>query len=181
LNGRANGPGRLGSRLGPRGDESGLMGDRALLGVAGAPGRLSLDPLSTGLAIEAPGSPTADGTESLDVDSAASGPESPDDGPASEAGDPSEGDSPDNGPVTGEFAGPDAGPASDSDLHTAASPVDQELRPASRPLGLAPLLDSEPLPATRPGMLRPRQNDGFSLPSQRPAFDIGPEEPVDIA
>jgi hypothetical protein len=30
-------------------------------------------------------------------------------------------------------------------------------------------------------MLRPRQTDGFSLPSQRPAFDIGPGEPADIA
>jgi arginase len=49
-----------------------------------------------------------------------------------------------------------------------------------RPLGSAPLLDSEPLPATRPGMLRPRQVDGFSLPAQRPAFDVGPEEPADI-
>jgi hypothetical protein len=53
----------------------------------------------------------------------------------------------------------------------------------TRPLGNGPLLDSEPLPATRPGMLRPRQPDGFSLPAQRPrpAFDIGPEEPADIA
>jgi len=58
---------------------------------------------------------------------------------------------------------------------------DHDLRPATRPLGSAPLLDSEPLPATRPGMLRPRQADGFSLPTQRPAFDIGPEEPADIA
>jgi arginase len=56
-----------------------------------------------------------------------------------------------------------------------------DLRPATRPLGSAPLLDSEPLPATRPGLLRPRQGDGFSLPAQRPAFDVGPEEPVDIA
>lgn len=31
-----------------------------------------------------------------------------------------------------------------------------EVRLLSRPLGSAPLLDSEPLPATRPGMLRPR-------------------------
>jgi arginase len=64
--------------------------------------------------------------------------------------------------------------------------------PAGRPLGSAPLLDSAPLPATRPGMLRPRpaesppaparqRDGGFSLPAQRPAFDIGPEEPADIA
>jgi arginase len=53
---------------------------------------------------------------------------------------------------------------------------------ATRPLGQAPLLDSEPLPATRPGMLRPRPatEGGFSLPAQRPAFDLGPEEPADM-
>jgi arginase family enzyme len=61
-----------------------------------------------------------------------------------------------------------------------------------RPLGSAPLLDSEPLPATRPGMLRPRrtepldddashESEGFSLPVQRPAFDAGSGEPADIA
>jgi arginase len=60
-----------------------------------------------------------------------------------------------------------------------------------RPLGSAPLLDSEPLPATRPGMLRPRRaeasddeparHEGFSLPVQRPAFDAGSGEPADIA
>jgi arginase len=51
-----------------------------------------------------------------------------------------------------------------------------------RPLGAAPLLDSEPLPATRPGMLRPRAADArFSLPAQRPAFDSGSEEPADIS
>jgi arginase len=52
----------------------------------------------------------------------------------------------------------------------------------TRPLGSAPRLDSEPLPATRPGMLRPRPatEGGFSLPVQRPAFDPGPEEPADI-
>jgi hypothetical protein len=63
-----------------------------------------------------------------------------------------------------------------------------------RPLGSAPLLDSEPLPATRPGMLRPRRaepdddetadsrtSEGFSLPVQRPVFDSGSGEPADIA
>jgi arginase len=50
-----------------------------------------------------------------------------------------------------------------------------------RPLGQAPMLDSEPLPATRPGMLRPRTVDessygGFSLPTQRPALDNGTDE-----
>ncbi len=67
----------------------------------------------------------------------------------------------------------------------------------ARPLGQAPLLDSKPLPATRPGMLRPRPADdrpaddsraedlpaadGFSLPVQRPAFDLGSGSPADIA
>jgi arginase len=97
----------------------------------------------------------------------------------------------------------------------------------TRPLGQAPLLDSTPLPATRPGMLRPRPADdhpaeddpaddhpaeddraddhtaddfpaddhpaddfpaddfrapgGFSLPVQRPAFDLGSGSPADIA
>ena len=69
----------------------------------------------------------------------------------------------------------DSGPAYDDGPES-----HRDLRPATRPLGSAPLLDSEPLPATRPGMLRPRQADGFSLPAQRPAFDIGPEEPADI-
>jgi arginase len=62
-----------------------------------------------------------------------------------------------------------------------------EARLLPRPLGSAPLLDSEPLPATRPGMLRPRTGEesrtaeGFSLPAQRPAFDLGEGEPADIA
>jgi arginase len=60
-------------------------------------------------------------------------------------------------------------------------PGEDDLRPGTRPLGSAPLLDSEPLPATMPGMLRPRPSEGFSLPAQRPAFDIGPEEPADIS
>ena len=59
------------------------------------------------------------------------------------------------------------------------------IRLATRPLGQAPLLDSDPLPATRPGMLRPRAAeepaDSFSLPVQRPAFDLGSGEPADIA
>ncbi|AEV88292.1 arginase [Actinoplanes sp. SE50] len=38
----------------------------------------------------------------------------------------------------------------------AEKPVRPEIPLLSRPLGSAPLLDSEPLPATRPGMLRPR-------------------------
>jgi arginase len=72
-----------------------------------------------------------------------------------------------------------------------AHPDDDDVAADGRPLGPAPLLDSKPLPATRPGMLRPRRAepdppgdrpvDGFSLPAQRPAFDIGPGEPADIA
>ena len=54
---------------------------------------------------------------------------------------------------------------------------DHEQHPVERPLGSAPLLDSEPLPATMPGMLRPRPIDAFTLPVQRPAFDAGPEHP----
>ena len=57
---------------------------------------------------------------------------------------------------------------------------DEHVRRAERPLGSAPLLDSKPLPATMPGMLRPRGVDAFTLPAQRPAFDIGPGEPADI-
>ena len=64
---------------------------------------------------------------------------------------------------------------------SAAARPDIPAQSVARPLGSAPLLDSEPLPATRPGMLRPRAVDGFSLPAQRPAFDIGPGEPADIA
>jgi arginase len=67
---------------------------------------------------------------------------------------------------------------SDADVD---QPGEDDLRPGTRPLGSAPLLDSAPLPATMPGMLRPRQAEGFSLPAQRPAFDIGPEEPADIS
>jgi arginase len=69
-----------------------------------------------------------------------------------------------------------------SDAHADVDhPSEDDLRPGTRPLGSAPLLDSEPLPATMPGMLRPRPAEGFSLPAQRPAFDIGPEEPADIS
>jgi arginase len=31
-----------------------------------------------------------------------------------------------------------------------------------------------------PGMLRPRNVDAFTLPAQRRAFDLGPEEPADV-
>jgi arginase len=79
----------------------------------------------------------------------------------------------------------DEEPAADGAHDDAASddPADaaEPGHPAGRPLGSAPLLDSEPLPATRPGMLRPRPSESFSLPAQRPAFDVGPEEPADIA
>ena len=60
---------------------------------------------------------------------------------------------------------------------------DDVKRLVARPLGQAPLLDSKPLPATRPGMLRPRvpeERDSFSLPVQRPAFELGSDEPADI-
>nr|WP_305783008.1 arginase family protein [Actinoplanes lichenis] len=54
-------------------------------------------------------------------------------------------------------------------------PVSEEDEHELRPLGSHPLLDSEPLPATMPGMLRPRRTEDFSLPAQRPAFEINPE------
>jgi len=75
----------------------------------------------------------------------------------------------------------------DDDGELPAAEPEPGIRLASRPLGQAPLLDSEPLPATRPGMLRPRiadepqPTDGFTLPAQRPAFDLGSGEPADIA
>lgn len=77
---------------------------------------------------------------------------------------------------------PEEEPAPDGN-HDGASDdsAEPDTPAASRPLGSAPLLDSEPLPATRPGMLRPRSPEGFSLPAQRPAFDAGPEKPADIA
>ena len=57
---------------------------------------------------------------------------------------------------------------------------DQPVPGPMRPLGSAPLLDSKPLPATMPGMLRPRVIDDFSLPAQRPAFEVGPEQSADL-
>jgi arginase len=77
----------------------------------------------------------------------------------------------------------DQPPASEDEEEPAERDVRLGLVP--RPLGSAPLLDSEPLPATRPGMLRPRSADEphqsrFSLPAQRPAFDPGPDRPADI-
>jgi arginase len=84
------------------------------------------------------------------------------------------------GPAADEYGEWDEAPAEDEPV---AEP------PSRRPLGSAPLLDSKPLPATRPGMLRPRPTEeegeprrsGFSLPVQRPAFDLGSGEPADIA
>jgi len=58
--------------------------------------------------------------------------------------------------------------------------VDDPARALMRPLGSAPLLDSKPLPATMPGMLRPRSVEDFTLPAQRPAFEAGPEQPADL-
>ncbi|MGK5678904.1 arginase family protein [Actinoplanes sp. URMC 104] len=61
---------------------------------------------------------------------------------------------------------------------------ERSARMVPRPLGSAPLLDSEPLPATRPGMLRPRtaaeEPEPFSLPVQRPAFELDSETAADV-
>ncbi|MBU2662008.1 arginase family protein [Actinoplanes bogorensis] len=79
----------------------------------------------------------------------------------------------------------EAEPVGEAELLDDPDPVNGE-PPASlvpRPLGQAPLLDSAPLPATRPGMLRPRspeEQEPFSLPIQRPAFDLGSDTPADI-
>jgi arginase len=112
-----------------------------------------------------------------------------DDRPAADdqlAGDdqPAEGD----GPAAGGEQAEEGAPGEPTDQWIdAGEPVDEDepdtgLPLVPRPLGPAPLLDSEPLPATRPGMLRPRpREEGFSLPVQRPAFDIGPEEPADVS
>ena len=41
-----------------------------------------------------------------------------------------------------------------------------------------PLL-SQQLPPSEPGMLRPRPVDAFTLPVQRPAFDVGDVAPAE--
>jgi hypothetical protein len=79
----------------------------------------------------------------------------------------------DAGPVPGDEP-PDRDQLGDDD-------ADFVVGAATRPLGAAPLLDSKPLPATMPGMLRPRTVEEFSLPAQRPAFEVGPEQPADLA
>ncbi|MDT5031462.1 MAG: arginase, partial [Actinoplanes sp.] len=70
------------------------------------------------------------------------------------------------------------GTGADSVLTGSAEPALREHD--LRPLGQAPLLDSEPLPATRPGMLRPRPTESFNLPAQRPVFDVGPEAAAEV-
>ncbi|NMO55980.1 arginase [Actinoplanes sp. TBRC 11911] len=124
---------------------------------------------------EAAGTDEAEPAERWADDSAADGPE------ATEAEQPadSNGDGPNGNGASGD--GPSDGGATDE-----GSGGDEPGGFARRPLGSAPLLDSEPLPATRPGMLRPRAPEeprphGFSLPAQRPAFDVGSGEPADIA
>jgi arginase len=65
-----------------------------------------------------------------------------------------------------------AGPSTEPEEQPVA--VSPEVRLLSRPLGSAPLLDSEPLPATRPGMLRPRPPAdppaAGAFPSHTPQF-----------
>jgi len=104
-------------------------------------------------------------------------------------GTPAELDEADGDEADGDEAAGEAAPAGDDDQWDIEG-ADVEgadglpSRLVQRPLGQAPLLDSEPLPATRPGMLRPRfaeDRDGFSLPVQRPAFELGSGTPADIA
>ena len=95
---------------------------------------------------------------------------------------------PDDGPPDSDFVAEsptddEAGldPAADLELVSVDVRDDEaEVRGATRPLGSAPLLDSKPLPATMPGMLRPRSVEEFTLPAQRPAFEVGPEQPADL-
>ena len=50
---------------------------------------------------------------------------------------------------------------------------------AGSPFGSRSLLESEQLPPSAPGKLRPRPVDAFTLPVQRPAFDAGDVSPAD--
>jgi arginase len=50
---------------------------------------------------------------------------------------------------------------------------------AGSPFGSRSLLESELLPPSAPGKLRPRPVDAFTLPVQRPAFDAGDVSPAD--
>jgi arginase len=85
------------------------------------------------------------------------------------------------GSAAEDMSGPDE--LTEPHADAAREPDGDRMIPAqgTRPLGSAPLLDSDPLPATRPGMLRPRPTESFSLPAQRPAFDPGSDESADIA
>ncbi|GAA2705567.1 hypothetical protein GCM10010437_071930 [Actinoplanes palleronii] len=81
-------------------------------------------------------------------------------------------------------AEPDPSPdAEEEPQPVTAGPLSPTSRLLSRPLGSAPLLDSEPLPATRPGMLRPRTPadppapGGFTLHTPR----FGPPFPPSVA
>jgi arginase family enzyme len=80
---------------------------------------------------------------------------------------------------TDDEPGPEKTPAGQRPEKTPAEPERAEVRLLSRPLGSAPLLDSEPLPATRPGMLRPRPPADGSFgppapgPSSFPGFPPG--------
>jgi arginase len=69
----------------------------------------------------------------------------------------------------------DGDPAEDdSHGHDGGSPGDTVV-----PVGVRPLLESEHLPVSAPGKLRPRSVDAFTLPIQRPAFEPGPVTPAD--
>ncbi|GLW28988.1 hypothetical protein Areg01_19280 [Actinoplanes regularis] len=102
-----------------------------------------------------------------------------------ESGDDESGDQESGDDESGDEEAGDEEARSDADGGQPArvAPAVPEVRLLTRPLGSAPLLDSDPLPATRPGMLRPRP------PADPPAagafttstFGSGPAIPPGVA
>jgi arginase family enzyme len=144
---------------------------RAVDGAADVPADGAMDVSADGVvdgAADVSADGVVDGAADGSADGAADGSaDAPADGVAEV---PADGAEPD--PV-----GEESGPATESDGEprpgrSRAEPEVAGGRLLSRLLGSAPLLDSEPLPATRPGMLRPRPpaDGGFGPP----AADAGP-------
>ncbi|GIE83980.1 arginase [Actinoplanes regularis] len=102
-----------------------------------------------------------------------------------ESGDEESGDQESGDEESGDEEAGDEEARSDADGGQSArvAPAVPEVRLLTRPLGSAPMLDSDPLPATRPGMLRPRP------PADPPAagafttstFGSGPAIPPGVA